>query len=192
MTPRELFGGAVMLNVPDGWLDTEQFMDIIKRPVPDNQEIFVAPASPGSDARPVALFIDVLEAATDKCPDMASAPHFHALEVLRRDERDAEADGLVMAAEAVPLQLPAAVQAGGGKGAAATWSSFASCDLDVCVVRIPSFTTDIVLSLHGRASSAEDCPELPAIVSTLQVIEWGLFGEGDGHNDGDDDRYLGS
>ena len=32
LVPRDLFGGAMRLAVPEGWLDTEAFMDIVRRP----------------------------------------------------------------------------------------------------------------------------------------------------------------
>jgi hypothetical protein len=256
---RELFGGAITLEVPEGWLDTEAFMDIIKRPVPDNQEIFVAPRG-GEEDKPLSIFIDVLEAATEACPLMTHAPWFHAGECLRRDERSAEADALPpppnhpaactadattvtptptsnngsdggsrdhglrsassgpdgaeassqAAASCVPLSPE--LLAGGGAGITAAVAEFASCSLEVGVLRIPHHTTDIVFSLYGRlgppppstpsvdaeedgACGAEPppplagCPSLREIIPSLAVVDWGLFGDG---GDDDEDRILGS
>ena len=154
-------------------------MSIIKRAIPDNQEIFVAPATSSSveadEPRPVALFVDVLEAAIDANPDMAAAPHFHATEVLKRDERVAEAESLAPAPATV-VELPMDVRAQGGDGVTATCATFAACDLEVCVVRLPRVGTDLVLSLHGRNGRPDVGPSLAEIVTSLEVLDWGLFG----------------
>ena len=197
---RNLFGGALKLSLPSTWLDTEAFMDIIRRPVPDNQEIFVAPQAPDEreDApRPVALFVDILEAAVDECPDMSAAPLFHAGEVLKRDERPEEAAALVGDALAAPfpVELSPAFQAEAGDGLAAMAATFKSCDLEVCIVRIPRCSTDLVFSLHGRsdAGGAIACPPLVELLATFEVVDYGLFGGEDGEDGGaGEERLLGS
>jgi hypothetical protein len=171
-------------------------MSIIKRAIPDNQEIFVAPATSSSveadEPRPVALFVDVLEAAIDANPDMAAAPHFHATEVLKRDERVAEAESLAPAPATV-VELPMDVRAQGGDGVTATCATFAACDLEVCVVRLPRVGTDLVLSLHGRNGRPDVGPSLAEIVTSLEVLDWGLFGGEAQAEEGDSaPRYLGS
>jgi len=116
---RDLFGGALRLRLPADWLDTEAFMDLVNRPVPDNQEIFVAPlaAAPttssgggGADeaagGKPLTLFVDVLEAAVGECPMAAALPRFHCLELLKRDERPEEAAEIEAAPELLPSPLP--------------------------------------------------------------------------------------
>ena len=196
LAPRELFGGAMRFHAPASWLDTEAFMDIIEGAVPDNQEIFVAPSTSSSveaDApRPLALFVDVLEAATEACPDMNAAPHFHAIELLKRDERTAEADSLEQA-PVHAVELPTDVRAQGGDGVAASCALFPASDIDVCVVRLPRVRTDLVLSLHGRKDRLEVCPSLSTIVASLEILDWGLFGD-EVPSEGDDGppRYLGS
>jgi hypothetical protein len=143
LSPRELFGGGLRLMVPSAWLDTEQYMDVIRRPVPDNQEIFVAPpprvgagaSAIGPDgARPLALFVDILEAPWDACLDISAAPRFHACELLRRDGRAAEADtldamGPHALAETVALRPELLAEAGSEAGAC--WAAFEACDLEV-------------------------------------------------------------
>ena len=194
LVARDLFGGAMRIEVPEPWLDTEAFMDIIKRPVPDNQEIFVAPQN-GDErpdaAQPVAMFVDVLELAGD-VKDVEQLPHFHVVEILKRDERAAEAEGLAAVAGA-PLELPEKVRtADGGAGASATAAVFDPCDVEVVVVRLPSCDTDLIFSLHGRiaAGGAEAAPPLAELVATLDVVEWGLFGGGS--QEGEDGRLLGA
>ena len=196
---QELYGGALTVHIPEGWLDTEEFMEMVQRPVPDNQEIFVAPASAdGKEAsKPLSLFIDVLESADGDCPDMAEAPRFHGIEILKRDERAAEAESLSRAA-AFPVELPPAVIAGGGDGIDTKAAVFEEAMLEVCVVRIPAHETDLVFSLHGRVGNSNEseasCPPLAALVATLSVENWGLFGGGDeGEGEGEEmPRYLGS
>ena len=172
----DLFGGAMRISTPESWLDTESFMDLVRRPVPDNQEVFVAPPGGGAkkDSRPLTLFIDILEAAIEHCPDPENMPLFHAGELLRRDERTSEADSLAHEGTAVVDVKQLQVL---GEGATAVVARFKSCDLEVCVVRLHLQTTDIVLSLHGRQSEPESqCPELGVLASSLEVLDWGLFG----------------
>jgi hypothetical protein len=186
LTPRDLFGGAMTINVPSSWIDTEAFMDIIKRPVPDNQEIFMAPRSDANGAAderpeaapPVALFIDILELASD-VEDPEQVPHFHALEVLKRDERAAEAEALAVVPGA-PLDLAESLTKDGGAGLMGIAATFDACDMEVAVVRIPKCETDLIFSLHGRIAAGEQAagPPLTELVPTLQVLEWGLFGGG--------------
>jgi hypothetical protein len=55
------------IEVPEHWLDTEAFMDLAHRPVPDNQEIFLEPVDESCKHRqPTTLFIDILEVVTPK------------------------------------------------------------------------------------------------------------------------------
>lgn len=62
LIPRPIFGGAMEVTVPEAWLDTDTMIDIIKRPVPDNQEMFVAPQeSVPKEHRPAAFFVDICE-----------------------------------------------------------------------------------------------------------------------------------
>jgi hypothetical protein len=214
-------------------------MDIIKRPVPDNQEIFVAPRADEEGSKPLSIFIDILEAATEACPLMTHAPWFHAGECLRRDERSAEADALPPPPPPPPLPpacttdtstatstptsnngsddgsrdhglwsassgpegfeasqsaslvpLSPELLSGDGAGITAAVAEFASCSLEVGVLRIPQHTTDIVFSLYGRIPSrCQACPPLQDIISSVAVIDWGLF---EGGGDDDEDRILGS
>jgi hypothetical protein len=189
---RDLFGNAMSIMVPATWLDTESYMTIIRRPVPDNQEMFVSPHDESTDSKPMVLFVDILESACLECPDAATAPHFHAGELLRRDERNNEADAL---APEPPFQVPLSptVHSDGGEGIEAFGAYFQACDLEVIVVRIPRHTTDIVISLHGRHANGPVtlCPPLAALVGTLHVADWGLFGTGLVSPD-DEERLLGS
>jgi len=171
-------------------------MDIIRRPVPDNQEMFVSPPS-GDEGlegtKPLSLFIDVLEAASDECPSMMHAPWFHARELLIRDERSAEAAALPppcskesdesgnggysnddprasaieesgdASSQARVVALSPELMAGGGHGIVASVSVFYSCDLEVGVLRIPEHATDIVFSLHGRSRITLPASEREAV-----------------------------
>lgn len=194
MSPRPLFGGALMMNVVDGWLDTEAFMDVVKRPVPDNQEIFVAPSTeeqiqnPNSP-KPIVLFIDILEAAMEECPNSEELPLFHAIELLKRDERGTEVDSLRNEPMTFHLNSHDIITQV-GDGLVTICSSFESSDMEVCVIRMPNQSTDLVFSLNGRRANHTTCLPLVEFVKTLQVKEWGLFG-GDVEQS-EEDRYLGS
>jgi hypothetical protein len=200
MSPRPLYGGALTMDVLDGWLDTEAFMDIIKRPVPDNQEIFVAPSTESqtqnpNSPKPIVLFIDILEAAMDECPNPEDLPFFHATELLKRDERDAECESLRTTSGPSPFPVNSMISDEVGDGLVTMTSSFEVCDMEVCVIRMPNKATDLVFSLHGRIANANTgtpCPSLVDFVKTLHVEDWGLFGGGEGVDDSEEFRYLGS
>lgn len=204
MSPRPLFGGALTMHVLDGWLDTEEFMDIIKRPVPDNQEIFVAPSTeeqtqnPNSP-KPIVLFVDVLEAAMEECSNSEELATFHAIELLKRDERSIEVEQGLQATGngtvSFPLNSDDIINEV-GNGLITMSSVFELNDMEVCVIRMPNKSTDLVFSMNGRqanliSNNVVNCPPLVDFVKTLQINDWGLFG-GEDVEQLDEDRYLGS
>ena len=137
MSVRDLFGGAMRIEVPSEWIDTEAFMDIIKRPVPDNQEIFMSPQNTADDspdaARPIALFVDILELATDVV-DLDQLPYFHVIEILKRDERADEIEGLVVApGSPLELHLSSTWLPEDAGEISATAATFEGCDVEVVV-----------------------------------------------------------
>ena len=204
MSVRDLFGGAMRIEVPSEWIDTEAFMDIIKRPVPDNQEIFMSPQNTADDspdaARSIALFVDVLELATDVV-DLEQLPYFHVIEILKRDERADEIEGLVVApGSPLELHLSSTLLPEDSEEVCAIAATFEECDVEVVVVRLQKCNTDLIFSLHGRIAASpevanERCPSLTEIVASLDIIDWGLFGGAANEEEGTEeqgDRLLGS
>ena len=140
MSVRDLFGGAMRIEVPSEWIDTEAFMDIIKRPVPDNQEIFMSPQNTADDspdaARPIALFVDILELATDVV-DLDQLPYFHVIEILKRDERADEIEGLVVApGSPLELHLSSTWLPEDAGEISATAATFEGCDVEEKLGRV--------------------------------------------------------
>jgi len=182
------------LVAPRDWLDTDAFMYIIRRPVPDNQEVFVEPQGAKDEnsleSKPVALFVDILE-AVDGVPK-EKLPHFHAQEILKRDGRDAEASSLELS-EASVVEV-------GGIGAdrrvTVTMAVFEGCDIEIAVVCLPAVSSQVIISMHGRIRALErSCTSVPgvgAVAQTLQIHDWGLFGGDTGDEYEQEGRLLGS
>jgi hypothetical protein len=61
--------------------------------------------------------------------------------------------------------------------------------MQVAVVRIGRCETDLVFNLQGAIHSS---PSLAAIIRTLHIVDWGLFGAPDTGGDIPEDRLLGS
>lgn len=165
---RGIFGGAICVSVPKDWIDTDAFIDIVRRPVPDNQEIFMALGAIGPEGsqRPMALFIDLLEVPEDV--PIEQSVEFHAKEILLRDERESELEQVTEDATSEAQELDAL-----DKGMAFS-GTFPTCDLQVCVIRIPSVSTDIVLSLHGTIAQDSEV-KVGEIARSFNIVDWGLF-----------------
>ncbi len=61
----QLFGGAIVAQLPDGWMDASD-----ARPVPDNQEVWLEP-----DGAERSVVIEILERA--ECADAQSTITVH-------------------------------------------------------------------------------------------------------------------
>lgn len=183
MAERPLYGGAMTVaHVPEDYMDTEAIMDMAKRPVPDNQEMFTAPGL-GDAARanaPTTVFVDLLEVsddARDLHEDPARLVAFHAAEILSNGS-DVVVDLSASSASATRLDVPGAVDRrdGATTPAVAAYCSYLDvADLDVAVVRLPTVGTDVVLSMSGQREGGA-APSLSAIARSLVVHDWGLFG----------------
>ncbi|KAJ1618757.1 hypothetical protein T492DRAFT_1090423, partial [Pavlovales sp. CCMP2436] len=172
---RQLFGGAMEVGgVPALWLDTGQYMDIARRPVPDSQEVFVEPLADGDVVRrkPDIVFIDLQEMAD--VPTVVEAAWQHVEDILdRMEEAPAQRDAFTVA----PAPTPRAVARDDpGAAAAAVEIPFgASQRLTVCVVRVPRASVDIVLSRVRGAGDEASQLDLSAVCASLRVLDWGLF-----------------
>ncbi|PIA12544.1 ran guanine nucleotide release factor-like protein, partial [Coemansia reversa NRRL 1564] len=159
MEQRELYGGAMSMNVPKGMTDVSKF-----REVPDNQEVF---ADGTTDA---SVIIEILERVDEKKHE-ALRYHFQQVAELNKaatDEKPCIEDiQLSSISEAYVLVSQQAV---------AKFNETAANQicLLMALLRIPEHTADVLitmnvpLSIHKQSSSftnnSEDSQRLPAPV----------------------------
>ncbi|KAG8466329.1 hypothetical protein KFE25_002085 [Diacronema lutheri] len=161
-------------SVPDGWLDTEQYMDAARQPVPDNQEILVEPLPDGDVLiKPSILFVDLHEMVD--APDVQHATWRHVEDILERMGTPSPCD--TSPARVASFPPPGAVARDDREAAAATVEIElgAAQVLTAYVVRVPRARVDIVLSAVLRTGSGAPVLDLAGVCSSLAVIDWGLF-----------------
>lgn len=163
--------------VPEDWLDTEQYMDIARQPVPDNQEILVEPlADSDTKRKPVMLFVDLQEMLD--VPDLKQATLQHVDDILERmGER-------VLQSAAARVELvpsPRAVEREDNQSASAFVEVLLGAELKLTMflVRVPRADVDIVLSTVIRRDCDASGPDMHAICNSLRVVDWGLFASTD-------------
>jgi hypothetical protein len=219
--PTPLFGGALNVVLPSGWLDCSD-----ARPVPDHQEVWLE-----AEGHSRSIIIEILEraeeASDDKCAiyhfvDIAEANGAAEQRIAFTDRLPAEALRPSLGQAAGPSYilhgvqvLPPAGAAGrlgreasemaqSGGGAASAGASDAmpagsvQLELALAVVRLPRQRTDLLVSVNrgrplpvgGAGAAAHEAAEaqqlvdanadatlLAGVVGSLEVSDWGLFGE---------------
>lgn len=184
--PRTLFGGSLAALIPEDWLDASD-----ARPVPDHQEVWL---EPDGDER--CVVIELLERA--ECSDMACA-EFHFHEIANGNHAT---KSTVLSSKSVPTEslhqsirgsssfVVHGVQAVPHDGST---HSTAGLHVHAAVIRLATHATDLLVSLSrldsrsdGIAAQAmalganlEDSELLIALVESLEVRDWSLFGESD-------------
>lgn len=185
MSRRNLFGGAIVIDIPDRFQDISEV-----REVPDNQEVFVDITTDES------LIVELVEhdasIADSECTshflsDLAQLNSATAAEVVESGPHPA-----------LPL-LPAASStfAAVGRQTVAKFKESATNVINVylAVARLPANGTDILVSLNSpvslnpASSSAQTASHLPVQESarqvllsafrSLSVVDFSLFGGGE-------------
>ena len=203
-----LFGGALAVNLPTGWLDCSD-----ARPVPDHQEVWLE-----REGQCRSLIIEILEraeeASDDKCAlfhfiDIAEANGATGQRITYNDALPktalhgslAQAVGPCFALHGVQVLPPdgAATRLGREPAEAQAQADTVQLELALAVLRLPRQQTDLLVSVNrarplpGTADSPdaeraaveaqqlvdanEDAALLASVVGSLEVREWGLFGE---------------
>ena len=193
--PTPLFGGAMSATLPAGWDDCSEM-----RPVPDHQEVYMERAG---GAR--SLIIEILEYAEVPDEQCASYHFVDVAESNGATEHSiADSDSKLLSTTALQpslaqacaqcyalrglQKLPAAEAVPGDSSPPAPQQ----LELAMAVVRLPKHRTDLLVSVNrGRplppttsaaseeqlADAQADAALLAAVVGSLAVHEWGLFGE---------------
>lgn len=216
-----LFGGALAVSLPDGWLDCSD-----ARPVPDHQEVWLE-----REGQCRSLIIEILEraeeASDDKCAiyhfvDIAEANNAAGQRITYTDALPptalrpslAQAVGPCFALHGVQILPPdgAASRLGREPPAEAAQAAAPSSgphagapagtvqlELSLAVLRLPRQSTDLLVSVNRArplpgtddapgadreaaeaqqlVDAKEDAALLASVVGTLEVRDWGLFGE---------------
>ena len=182
-SPKRLFGGALSASLPQTYIDTSNL-----RQIPDNQEVYLEADGFAS------ITFDLLERVTDRSSDEGAL--LYHLEELLDEERFCFHDMKKVELEGLPgfpthvgcVSTKPKVNKLGGKDVTV---------LFVLLVRLERVETDLVITVNvpyrGREFKglvleirASDMDKklsrgleiLEAIGSSLEIRDWGLFGEG--------------
>lgn len=193
---RQLFGGAVRLaGIPTDWLDTDAFMDIARRPVPDNQEIIIEPlkrypameSEVGAEAGRAAaganvVFVDLMEGSDDGQEkeeaniDMVVGGRHRVLDHL---DDVALRMGLHVDARSITAEegtVPAKIASAEAKATTSRVRVALSAERELAMMctHIPRASVDIVLTfvLDAQGRTLVDAD---AVHAALEVADWGLF-----------------
>ena len=174
--------GAITCDLPIGWKDVSEI-----RQVPDHQEVYVGPG----DDDP-CFIIEILE-YQDSVPDAEAAKYF--FEDLASSNGSsktsfydhppvAPADGLA------PLNMFVGVgmqrfcrgrDRNGNIGNPQPSQDDVDVEIELCVVRLRNVETDLLLTMsRTKGQFAADTKELSEefrrVLSTIQILDWDLFG----------------
>ena len=198
MASRPLYGGAMRAQIPQGWADMTD-----SRPVPDNQEVFMA--QDGSGASLVFEIVeraDVKDAAGVRSADEGAA-RYHFDDVA---DAAAAVSRAVVATGAVPAPTaPVCVIALGvmtmQKNEATDGAH--AVDVGIAVFRFPDEATDVLCTLYAPAIGGSQLREGPLDLETAPgmrpladvvaslVVDRILFGVVTGDDDGGGDHPEG-
>ena len=176
---KPLFGGALTASLPVDWLDASDV-----RPVPDHQEVWTEREGERS------LVVEILERAEASDAECAA---FHFQDIA--DSNDATATSVVSHGALDVASLATSLRRSGPclvlhgvqvlpKAADNQSSSGGGVELSVqmAVIRMARQATDILVSINRPCITAlvaehgdRDRALLVDIVSSLEVIDWGLF-----------------
>lgn len=181
MAIRELYGGAIKALIPERFVDVSEF-----RQVPDHQEVFSDPVTDES------IIIEILE--REQLPDNeAIVSHFNDL----AEANSAEAR--ILKSESIPhVDLPqlgtnvpftAGFLIGEQNIAKFREDAKNLVGILILLVRLPSVTTDLLISYNGPQRIAEASSSwgaqpsgedpvaiLGAFARHLEIVNWNLFG----------------
>ncbi|SJX63421.1 uncharacterized protein SRS1_11080 [Sporisorium reilianum f. sp. reilianum] len=174
---RALFGGAITVDLPTGFIDASDF-----RQVPDNQEVLVR------DDSDVSLIVEVLQLATDEGADenLDKAVRFH-FSSLAHDNSASSSKVLETRTPSQEVSPPATPPPALLTGTQLVRKFGKASEpeepvtIRVALWRLPCKQIDLVLSVNepGKApdtpqsSQAQAAFELAA--ASLQIRDWSLF-----------------
>lgn len=189
---RQLFGGAAELAFPQELIDISDF-----RPVPDHQEVFADGSTDQS------LVVEILEHQAS-VPDAAAARHYFDDLATQNEAAASTFEGNVPTDGALCPNLPPGLFMALGAGAQLVSKGRQTADASnhvqvlVAVIRLPQHSSDLVISLNtpvfisqhsaaaehaGAGAKTGHLKALPlfrSILASLRIVDYGLFGGGDG------------
>ncbi|CDW99765.1 hypothetical protein [Sporisorium scitamineum] len=175
--PRALFGGAISVDLPTGFIDASDF-----RQVPDNQEVLVR------DDSDVSLIVEVLQLATDEGADenLDKAVRFH-FSSLAHDNLASSSTVLETQTPSQEVSPPATPPPALLTGTQLARKFGKASEPEECVTirvalwRLLSKQIDLVLSVN-EPGKAQDTPQssqaqtaFEMAAASLQIRDWSLF-----------------
>ena len=176
-SPTPLFGGALTIGLVGDWLDASDV-----RPVPDHQEVWT---ERGGAQR--TLIVEILDLDTVDAP-YAKAPRVHFEELA---ETNGAREASVLSSCALPgalgPRLQAAVGPAWGLRGVQELPDRTRLHVHLRLLRLREQSTDILVSLCRAIAPSSDSQEPPsdadadaetitALVRSLEIEDWGLFG----------------
>jgi hypothetical protein len=194
----QLFGGAIVAQLPDGWMDASD-----ARPVPDNQEVWLEPD--GAERSVVIEILERAECADAQSGEvhfheLANGNDALADSVLYSAQLPA--DALQPTLQATPAYVVHGIQHlprdGRNGGRLLPAGTSAALHVSLVVLRLATQKTDILVSINRQLAAAVSMPApsapqsatgvneeetrvdaelLEMVIGSLDVKDWGLFGE---------------
>ena len=183
MTIRDLFGGAIVADVPERFIDVSNF-----RVVPDNQELMCDIDTDQS------IIVELLSLVSDVPADKAAEFHFEELAAVNEAHLFEKLQVREIANEELPhLTRTVHKYFIFGRQQIAKFNEEAKnvVNIYMAVIRIPSVTTDILITLNepvqiDQASSSaknidtskeiQPAPKVfEEILRTFKIKDWSLF-----------------
>ena len=194
----QLFGGAIVAQLPDGWMDASD-----ARPVPDNQEVWLEPD--GAERSVVIEIMESAECADAQSGEVHFHELANGNDALAHSvlySAQLPADALQPTLQAAPAFVVHGVQHlprdGRNGGRLLPAGTSAALHVSLVVLRLATQKTDILVSINRQlailvsmpAPSAPqsaagvneedaraDAELLEMVIGSLDVKDWGLFGE---------------
>lgn len=164
---RPLFGGAFQCQLPETWVDVSNV-----RQVPDNQECWLDPNTN------TMIVIEIVEYQTS-VSDADAVSYF--LQDLA--EANGAVNDIVESIEAPMVQsLPEGSRLCAGRSrqqisiGRSTSAPLMNVKIELCAIRLPRVESEILISLNSSEGPTET--GFAAIVSSLRINDWSLFGHG--------------
>ncbi|KAI8065887.1 hypothetical protein BC940DRAFT_334405 [Gongronella butleri] len=186
MNRQPLFGGAISTSIKSSYLDASQI-----RQIPDNQEVFVDMNTQQS------LIIELLEKVEHLNEEAA---RFHFEQIAEHNNasnysiKSVEHESVDIAAPRLPLDTTVYFVRGVQNVAKFNEDAVNHVELVVAIVRLDKVHTDVIISLNvptevssgssemkdinqvESSSVAAIVDEIKLVVRSLEVHDWGLFG----------------
>jgi Ran-interacting Mog1 protein len=163
-------GGAMICDLPSDWKDVSEFHQVT-----DNVQFFAGPG----DEEP--FFVVAIHERANSVSDEEITRHF--FDELAEANMSSENSFSVREFEST-LSFYSGIgmqrfSRNDAEGNPRSDEVIVDVQIELCVLRLPQVETDLVLSLSRTKATSDEkfSEEFERIMSTLQILDWDLFGE---------------